>query len=90
MHPHANVEDVLMRTSSELAPSDDGKSVVPSMLIAMYSFEASEPGELSFDIGDIVKVLDRGPDWSEVQRVGDNAVGFVPNNYFVRVMYFQQ
>ena len=96
----AAVKDNLMSTDllpPGLAPVDENTCALPpipgalTMLVALYSFQALEPNQLTFAIGDVVKVLDQnadGPEWWKVQRVGDNAVGIVPNNYFVSTMHF--
>jgi hypothetical protein len=99
-HPLAPMEDNFMITPSisppGLALSDDDRTIshpypdTVDMLVALYSFHAFEPSQLTFDVGDVVKVLDRnadGPEWWKVQRVGDNAVGIVPSNYFVSTMH---
>ncbi|KAF9529615.1 hypothetical protein CPB83DRAFT_868987 [Crepidotus variabilis] len=47
---------------------------------ALYTFEPTEPGELAFDQGDIIKVVDRGyKDWWRGQIKG--RTGIFPVNY---------
>lgn len=51
---------------------------------ALYTFEPTEPGELSFEKGDIIKVVDRGyQDWWRGQLKG--RTGIFPVNYVVRL-----
>ncbi|EIW78778.1 hypothetical protein CONPUDRAFT_60029 [Coniophora puteana RWD-64-598 SS2] len=53
---------------------------VVSRVRALYTFEATEPGELPFDKGDIIKVVDRGyKDWWRGQFKG--RTGIFPVNY---------
>jgi hypothetical protein len=52
---------------------------------ALYTFEPTEPGELAFDAGDIIKVVDRGyKDWWRGQLKG--RTGIFPVNYVVCVL----
>lgn len=47
---------------------------------ALHTFEPTEPGELAFDKGDIIKVVDRGyKDWWRGQLKG--RTGIFPVNY---------
>ena len=51
---------------------------------ALYTFEPTEPGELAFEKGDIIKVVDRGyKDWWRGQLKG--RTGIFPVNYVVSV-----
>lgn len=55
---------------------------------ALHTFEPTEPGELAFEKGDVIKVVDRGyKDWWRGQLKG--RTGIFPVNYVVRnvVMY---
>lgn len=50
---------------------------------ALHTFEPTEPGELAFDKGDVIKVVDRGyKDWWRGQLKG--RTGIFPVNYVVR------
>jgi hypothetical protein len=50
---------------------------------ALHTFEPTEPGELAFEKGDIIKVVDRGyKDWWRGQLKG--RTGIFPVNYVVR------
>jgi len=74
----ANVED----DHSIILPFPDNVN----MLVALWPFQAFQPDQLTFNTGDVVEVLDRnadGPGWWKVQRISDDEVGIVPNNYFV-------
>ena len=49
---------------------------------ALHTFEPTEPGELAFEKGDIIKVVDRGyKDWWRGQLKG--RTGIFPVNYVV-------
>ena len=51
---------------------------------ALHTFEPTEPGELAFEKGDIIRVVDRGyKDWWRGQLKG--RTGIFPVNYVVRV-----
>jgi len=51
---------------------------------ALYTFEPTEPGELAFEKGEIIKVVDRGyKDWWRGQLKG--RTGIFPVNYVVRL-----
>ena len=51
---------------------------------ALHTFEPTEPGELAFEKGDIIKVVDRGyKDWWRGQLRG--RTGIFPVNYVVSV-----
>ncbi|KAF8185948.1 hypothetical protein BJ912DRAFT_880441 [Pholiota molesta] len=69
--------------SSSTTPA--GPSVTPNMNIvtrvrALHTFEPTEPGELAFEKGDIIKVVDRGyKDWWRGQLKG--RTGIFPVNY---------
>lgn len=54
---------------------------------ALHTFEPTEAGELAFEKGDIIKVVDRGyKDWWRGQLKG--RTGIFPVNYVVRVCFF--
>ena len=56
---------------------------------ALHPFEATEPGELAFERGDIIKVVDRGyKDWWRGQLRG--RTGIFPVNYVVWTDVFFQ
>lgn len=53
---------------------------------ALYNFESTDAGELSFEMGDIIKVVDRGyKDWWRGQLKG--RTGIFPVNYVVSVRF---
>jgi len=55
---------------------------------ALYTFDPTEPGELAFEKGDIIKVVDRGyKDWWRGQLKG--RTGIFPVNYVVSVFLAQ-
>lgn len=64
------------------APAADHTSIV-SRVRALYTFEPTESGELAFEKGDIIKVVDRGyENWWRGQLKG--RTGIFPVNYVVR------
>jgi SH3 domain len=98
--PPSPVDDSLMSPQSlsppGLEPSEGNRSISPrhpaavDMLVALYPFQAFEAHQLTFNVGDVVTVLDRnadGPEWWKVQRISDDEVGVVPSNYFVSTSY---
>jgi len=55
-----------------------------SRVRALHKFEPTEPGELGFEKGDVIKVVDRGyKDWWRGQLRGKT--GIFPVNYVVRI-----
>jgi signal transducing adaptor molecule len=53
---------------------------------ALHTFEPTEPGELAFEKGDVIKVVDRGyKDWWRGQLKG--RTGIFPVNYVVSIVY---
>jgi signal transducing adaptor molecule len=53
---------------------------------ALHTFEPTEPGELAFDKGDVIKVVDRGyKDWWRGQLKG--RTGIFPVNYVVSISW---
>lgn len=61
-------------------------SAIVTRVKALHTFEPTEPGELAFEKGDIIKVVDRGyKDWWRGQLKG--RTGIFPVNYVVRVNF---
>ncbi len=59
-------------------------SAIVTRVRALHTFEPTEPGELAFEKGDIIRVVDRGyKDWWRGQLKG--RTGIFPVNYVVRV-----
>lgn len=70
--------------TSSSAMTDHGNIV--TRVRALHPFAPTEPGELAFEKGDIIKVVDRGyKDWWRGQLKG--RTGIFPVNYVVRSMY---
>ncbi|KAH7335578.1 hypothetical protein B0J17DRAFT_575926 [Rhizoctonia solani] len=64
----------------ESAPLDPGTMQIVKRVKALHDFNATEPGELSFKKGDVIKVVDRCyKDWWRGQIKG--RVGLLPVNY---------
>ncbi|KAL1689439.1 hypothetical protein GGG16DRAFT_126443 [Schizophyllum commune] len=67
-------------TSSPATPAPGQGNGIITRVRALYSFEPTEPGELAFEKGDIIKVVDRGyKDWWRGQSKG--RTGIFPVNY---------
>ncbi|KAG6374792.1 hypothetical protein JVT61DRAFT_4170 [Boletus reticuloceps] len=66
--------------SQSVAPSAPTSAPIVTRVKALYAFEPTEPGELAFEKGDIIKVVDRGyKDWWRGQLKG--RTGIFPVNY---------
>ncbi|TFK51918.1 hypothetical protein OE88DRAFT_1629262 [Heliocybe sulcata] len=62
------------------SPPAPASQAIVTRVRALHTFEPSEPGELAFDKGDIIKVVDRGyKDWWRGQLKG--RTGIFPVNY---------
>jgi signal transducing adaptor molecule len=69
---------------AELAAA--GSVTVVTRVRALHSFEPTEPGELAFEKGEIIKVVDRGyKDWWRGQLKG--RTGIFPVNYVVGISH---
>lgn len=65
-----------------VSPVNPTPSVLVTRVRALHSFEPTEAGELAFERGDIIKVVDRGyKDWWRGQLRG--RTGIFPVNYVV-------
>lgn len=74
-------------TATGSASSMAASGNIVTRVRALHTFEATEPGELAFDQGDIIKVVDRGyKDWWRGQLKG--RTGIFPVNYVVRFRRF--
>ena len=74
----------LVKTASQTS-----LSVAVSRVRALHSFEATEQGELTFEKGDIIKVVDRNyKDWWRGQLKG--RTGIFPVNYVVCLFLWTQ
>lgn len=69
-------------TPTVASMSAQGNSPVVTRVRALHTFEPTEPGELAFEKGDVIKVVDRGyKDWWRGQLKG--RTGIFPVNYVV-------
>ena len=65
-----------------VSPGNSAPSVLVTRVRALHSFEPTEAGELAFERGDIIRVVDRGyKDWWRGQSRG--RTGIFPVNYVV-------
>jgi hypothetical protein len=55
---------------------------------AVYAYEATDPSDLSFDVGDRILVIKRDGDWWTGQ-IGDR-IGTFPNNYVEKIENIQE
>lgn len=70
--------------SQSVATPAPASTPVVTRVKALHTFEPTEPGELAFEKGDIIKVVDRGyKDWWRGQLKG--RTGIFPVNYVVSV-----
>jgi len=68
--------------------STQGAIPIVTRVRALHTFEPTEPGELAFEKGDVIKVVDRGyKDWWRGQLKG--RTGIFPVNYVVSIDYLQ-
>ena len=71
------------RAFEATSPTPSSTSIV-TRVRALHKFEPTEPGELAFEKGDIIKVVDRGyKDWWRGQLKG--RTGIFPVNYVVSI-----
>jgi signal transducing adaptor molecule len=78
-----NISTESAPTASTSPPPAANLSIV-TRVRALHTFEPTEPGELAFEKGDIIKVVDRGyKDWWRGQLKG--RTGIFPVNYVVRI-----
>lgn len=69
-------------TSTATATASGSTTAIVTRVRALHTFEPTEPGELAFEKGDIIKVVDRGyKDWWRGQLKG--RTGIFPVNYVV-------
>lgn len=69
-------------TTTPATSTMTGGSTIVTRVRALHTFEPTEPGELAFEKGDIIKVVDRGyKDWWRGQLKG--RTGIFPVNYVV-------
>ena len=90
--PAAAVIATTAAAAATSAAATSGSAVADNINIvtrvrALHTFEPTEAGELAFEKGDIIKVVDRGyKDWWRGQLKG--RTGIFPVNYVVRFMFF--
>jgi hypothetical protein len=71
--------------SSDVQPSNE---VDNDIYEAIYSYEATDSSDLSFDIGERIIVIKRDGDWWTGQ-IGDR-IGTFPNNYVQKIEDIQE
>jgi signal transducing adaptor molecule len=74
-------------TATATSVSAMAENGIVTRVRALHTFKPTEPGELAFEQGDIIKVVDRGyKDWWRGQLKG--RTGIFPVNYVVRFHVF--
>lgn len=83
LHIQTNTAPAQQTPSKDLvSPANPAPSVLVTRVRALHSFEPTETGELAFERGDIIRVVDRGyKDWWRGQLRG--RTGIFPVNYVV-------
>ena len=83
MPPQINTSATQRPPSQELvSPVNPTPTALVTRVRALHSFEPTEAGELAFDRGDVIRVVDRGyKDWWRGQLRG--RTGIFPVNYVV-------
>lgn len=93
----ARVRASMSNTARALTPpySDESASGSDAALdeglydtVALYTFHGSEPGDISFRVGERVKVLDEGDSMDKnwwMGRTVDGRMGLFPSNYVERI-----
>ncbi|KAF6759449.1 hypothetical protein DFP72DRAFT_754926, partial [Ephemerocybe angulata] len=78
--PEPAAQATLPSTTAPRSPTTTANLNIVTRVRALHTFEASEQGELAFEKGDIIKVVDRGyKDWWRGQLKG--RTGIFPVNY---------
>ncbi len=63
-------------------PSQSMPSIVESVVIAMYSYNARQEGDLSFRKGEKLEIVEKiDPDWWTARHLETGEVGYIPSNY---------
>ncbi|NXH13829.1 HCK kinase, partial [Bucco capensis] len=55
-----------------------------SVVLALYDYEAIHPGDLSFQKGERLKVLEEAGEWWQARSLLTGREGFIPSNYVAR------
>ncbi|XP_026718167.1 tyrosine-protein kinase HCK [Athene cunicularia] len=55
-----------------------------SVVLALYDYEAMHSGDLSFQKGERLKVLEEAGEWWRAQSLATGHEGFIPSNYVAR------
>lgn len=57
----------------------------PTLLIAIFSYESTGDGDISFKSGDLMILKnDSNPDWALVQHTASNEIGYAPKGFFAQ------
>ncbi|CAG2183765.1 unnamed protein product, partial [Oppiella nova] len=55
------------------------------IVIALYSYEGRDEGELSFEKGDkLIVIDDKEPDWWLAKMISSERAGYIPMNFVVK------
>ena len=59
-----------------------GPSKKGSIVVALYNYQGSEHGDMTFVKGDIMEIVDDSdPDWWLAKNLNSGAAGHIPRNY---------
>jgi tyrosine-protein kinase Src len=59
-----------------------GLSKIGQIVVALYNYQGSEHGDMTFDKGDFMEIVDDSdPDWWLAKNVKTGATGHIPRNY---------
>ena len=88
--PSLPMEDIyqpgsIRRGSRDTVRSRRQNGTEQKVVIALYSYEARDENELSFEKGDKMIIIDdREPDWWIAKRMVNGHQGLIPMNFVVR------
>ncbi|XP_075294468.1 tyrosine-protein kinase HCK [Opisthocomus hoazin] len=63
-------------------PPEDGSA--DRVVLALYDYEAMHTGDLSFQKGDRLRVLEESGEWWQARSLATGREGFIPSNYVAR------
>lgn len=77
-------QDQQSRGGSHSLGGGSGQVANQQTVIALYTYQAKDEGDLSFKKGDRLLILDdKDPDWWLARHVGQIKSGYIPRNYVV-------
>ena len=59
-----------------------GPSKKGAIVVALYNYQGSEHGDMTFVKGDVMEIVDdTDPDWWLAKNINSGATGHIPRNY---------